>query len=232
MERSFQNNGRGGWSGHGHCRWGSMHDRHRMRRWCACGYVGHQQHPRGMDRRTWIRSIGGYHCAGSTSWKCSNRRGERRNVSSWANQVYGTPRNLESFPKHKQRLCACLADDDPHRSHHGNRWDCDGSRRWGLPPIRGAIVIPAVLLIAAAVLGLMLLSVSLRRVPLWSPTWRMLVPIGFSLFGLGPFIVLRLGILAPTGPRAVIALGYFLLFTIVSTVLLTGKASRVEASKL
>lgn len=60
----------------------------------------------------------------------------------------------------------------------------------------------------------------------------MLVPIGFSLFGLGPFIVLRLGILAPTGPRAVIALGYFLLFTIVSTVLLTGKASRVEASKL
>lgn len=89
-----------------------------------------------------------------------------------------------------------------------------------------------VLLLVGAALGLMILRTSLRRIPAWSNMSKIIAPLGFSLFGLTPLGLLRLGVLDATGSVAVVSAGYFLVFTIVSTVLLAGRASRAEASDL
>jgi hypothetical protein len=85
----------------------------------------------------------------------------------------------------------------------------------------------AMLLFAiGAALGLVLLRASMKRIVLWSRVWRTLAPGGFALFGFLPAIVMRLGLIETTAPLVLVAIAYFLVFTIVAQVALDGKVSR------
>jgi hypothetical protein len=91
-------------------------------------------------------------------------------------------------------------------------------------------MLPMLLLVIGAALGLVLLWIAMGRIVLWSRGWRTLVPLCFTVFGFLPAIVLRLGLFETTGPLVLFAIGYFVVFGVVATVALNGKVSRAEAN--
>lgn len=91
-------------------------------------------------------------------------------------------------------------------------------------------MISMLVFVVGALLGVMLLRGCLRRITTWSRPLQVLVPVCFAILGVVPLISIRLGTVAPTGAKTVLAVGYFVLFTVVATVALNGKASRAETS--
>jgi hypothetical protein len=85
-----------------------------------------------------------------------------------------------------------------------------------------------VILLAGLILGAALTPVLCRKMASATPLMAVAVPLAVSLYGFLPAIFIRGGIIENSGLRSLVALAFFLGFSVISTVAVTGARSRAE----
>lgn len=81
---------------------------------------------------------------------------------------------------------------------------------------------------AGAIAGLLAFRWALRAAPLLVGAARVLTPLGFALFGFLPAVAIRAGLLPQTGTTVLGALVYFLVFGVITNVILNGAMARAS----
>ena len=84
------------------------------------------------------------------------------------------------------------------------------------------------MLLAGLVLGAALTPVLCRKIVSATTLVAVVVPFAVSLYGFLPAILIRAGIVENSGLRSLLALAFFIGFSVISTVAVTGARSRAE----
>ena len=85
-----------------------------------------------------------------------------------------------------------------------------------------------VILLLGLALGAAITPPLCRKIVSATPIAAVVVPLAMSLYGVLPAILMNLGILESSGIRWLIALTYFVGFSVISSVALNGARSRAE----
>jgi hypothetical protein len=85
-----------------------------------------------------------------------------------------------------------------------------------------------VILLTALVLGAALTPVLCRKMVSATPLIAVVVTLIVSFYGFLPAILIRAGIIENSGLRSLLALAFFVGFSVISTVAVTGARSRAE----
>ncbi len=84
----------------------------------------------------------------------------------------------------------------------------------------------------ALLLGLLLGAIAIPRlrhlVVTAGRTKAVLLPLAVSLYGVLPAILIRAGLISNSGVRSLAAVAYFVVFSVIATVVLTGARARAE----
>ena len=88
-----------------------------------------------------------------------------------------------------------------------------------------------VILLIGLMLGAAATPPLCRKIVSLTPTVAVLVPLAMCLYGVLPAILIRGGLIGNTGLRTVLALTYFIGFSVISTVALNGARARAEHRK-
>lgn len=85
-----------------------------------------------------------------------------------------------------------------------------------------------VILLLGLVLGAAITPPLCRMIVSATPIVAVAVPLAMSLYGVLPAILMRVGIIETSGYRGLLALIFFIGFTVIATVALNGARSRAE----
>jgi peptidoglycan/LPS O-acetylase OafA/YrhL len=82
--------------------------------------------------------------------------------------------------------------------------------------------------ICGLVSGILILFACYRRIPGWPRQITLVVMVIFSIIGLTPFFLLHRGLIEGTKLTALMSTAYFIIFSVIGVVALSGKLSRAQ----